>query len=367
MNKLDSYIDFSSVDLISSVKAPLHWDEDKTKQFVTACKTMAVFHASFCPEIKALYHKKRFDPDSIQTEADIARIPWLGVSAMKSFLFLSLPEERLALRLTSSGTRGQKTQIWMDHESLARAQKMLDVLWEQEGLISSELTNYLMFVYDPDSAKDLGVAFSDKNQQRFAPIARSFYTVQQDKHAQWAFLKEKTLLTLCEFEKEGKPVRIFGIPAFLYEFLRDLKQSFKLNPQSLVMTGGGWKAAEDKKVSREEFRQMITEKISIPDFRIRDGYGMAEHCASYMDCRMHRFHVPAYNRVFVPGEIGLLELVTPFNTMMPNLAILTTDLGYLDPVACNCGWKSPTFTLVGRGGLTKHKGCAITADEIIKR
>ncbi len=104
---------------------------------------------------------------------------------------------------------------------------------------------------------------------------------------------------------------------------------------------------------------------------------MAEHSAPYMECRRHRFHVPAFNRVYVrdpetlkllpSGKTGLLELVTPYNAMMPNLALLTTDLGFLDPRPCPCGYNSPTFTLVGRGGLTKNKGCAITAGEIVKR
>ncbi len=104
---------------------------------------------------------------------------------------------------------------------------------------------------------------------------------------------------------------------------------------------------------------------------------MAEHAAPYMTCAKHRFHVPVYNRVYArdpvtlevlpPGETGLLEFVTPFNAMMPNIAILSTDLGYMDPTPCACGRKSPTFTLMGRGGLVKHKGCAITAGEIVKR
>jgi hypothetical protein len=70
--------------------------------------------------------------------------------------------------------------------------------------------------------------------------------------------------------------------------------------------------------------------------------------------------------VLPPGEIGLLEFITPFNAMMPNLAVLSTDLGYLDPTPCPCGRLSPTFTLVGRGGVEKHKGCAIAAGDIVR-
>ena len=68
-----------------------------------------------------------------------------------------------------------------------------------------------------------------------------------------------------------------------------------------------------------------------------------------------------------PGRAGLLELITPYNAMMPNLALLTTDLGMIDKERCPCGAHSPTFTLLGRAGLTKHKGCALHANEIVKR
>ncbi len=104
---------------------------------------------------------------------------------------------------------------------------------------------------------------------------------------------------------------------------------------------------------------------------------MAEHGAPYLECLRHRFHVPAYTRIFIrnpvtlevltPGARGLIELMTPFNAMMPTLAVLSTDLGFVDPDPCPCGYNSPTFTLSGRGGLKKHKGCAIHAGEIVQR
>jgi len=281
------------------------------------------------------------------------------------------------LRLTSSGTRGQKTQIWFDRESLERCQAQLSVLWEEEGLLSHEPTNYLMFVYDPREAKDLGIAFSDTNQQRFAPAARVFYAVRQGAAGAWEFRKADTLRTLREYAAEGKPVRLFGIPSFIYEFVAELQEPVRLPPGSWMVTGGGWKAAEDKKVSRDFFRQRARQMLGLPRENIRDGYGMAEHCAPYLECREHRFHVPVYNRVYVrdprtlavlpPGRPGLLELITPWNAMMPNLAILSTDMGMIDPKPCLCGADSPTFSLLGRGGLTKHKGCAIHAGEIVRR
>lgn len=371
---------FPFAEKISKIIEPLDWTGEKCGLMVRACREMAVFHHRNCPEIKNLYQRRGFKPDSIRTEKDLEKIPPLGVTAMKRFLLTCMDKRRLFLKLTSSGTSGQKTQIWFDKQSLGRVQAMLESLWRQEGFISASPVNYMMFVYDPKEAKDLGIAFSDKNQQRFAPVNEAYYTIRKNGQNSWEFNKPAAIEKMRVYEKEGKPVRFFGIPSFMYEFLSELSLknlSFSLPAGSLIMTGGGWKAAEDKKVSRDFFRKQASQLLGIPESAVRDGYGFAEHSAPYMECRMHRFHVPVYNRVFardpvsmkvlMPGETGLLEFITPYNAMMPNLALLSTDMGYINPDPCKCGWNSPFFILAGRAGLSKHKGCAIQADEIVKR
>ena len=372
-------MNFPAAEAVCRVDRPLDWSAGKIALMVDACREMAIFHARECAEIAWLYRRHGFDPESVRSEADLTRIPMLGVTAMKHYLVTSIPHERAVLKLTSSGTGGQKTQIWFDEASLARVQAQMDGLWGQEGLVSDEPTNYCAFIYDPDDAADLGISFSVRNEERFAPVKRSYFTVRKNTRGDWEYDRGKAEAMLREFAAEGVPVRLLGIPSFAFELILALegKAPIALPPGSWLLTGGGWKAAEDKKIPREAFRALVTERLGIPDAKIRDGFGMAEHSAPYIECDRHRFHVPVYNRVFArdpvslrplpPGHTGLLELMTPFNAMMPTTAILTTDLGYVDAGACDCGRNSPTFTLVGRGGTAKHKGCAITAAEIVRR
>lgn len=371
--------EFTISDRLCREQMPLNWSDGSSELMVGACREMAVFHASNCSDIQKLYSIKGFAPESLKTEADIARIPPIGVTAMKYFLLLSKPESEACLKLTSSGTRGQKTQIWFDQQSLDRVQSQLSTLWAQEALVSELQTNYMMMVYDPEEAKDLGIAFTLKNQQRFAPAKNTWFAIRKDNRGNWQFKVNEVVDHLKVYITEGFPVRIMGIISFIYELLEVLEQSepLKLPPESRLLTGGGWKTADEKRVPRDYFRQKASKLLGIPEENIRDGYGMAEHSAPYIECRKHRFHVPIYNRIIVrnpetmevehPGSPGLLELITPFNAMMPNLAILSTDVGFIDPDPCPCGLNSPTFTLVGRGGITKHKGCAIKAGEIIRR
>ncbi len=365
---------------ISRIENPLQLTAERSSLFIAACREMAEFHQENNPELRHLYKLRGFEPKQLREEIDLSRLPSIQVTAMKHYLLTSLPHESAVLKLTSSGTRGQKTQIWFDQESLDRVQEMLLTLWKNEGIFSTEPANYMMFVYDPEEAKDLGIAFSDKNQQRFAPVNQSFYTIRKGPDGGWQFNKKATLDKFRDYENQNLPVRLFGIPSFMFEFLEYLESEkifLNLPRQSLVMTGGGWKAAEDKKVTRAEFRQRLAARMNIPLTQIRDGFGMAEHSAPYIECKFHRFHIPCYNRILIrdpytmrvlpPGNTGMLELITPFNAMMPTLSVLSTDLGFIDPTACECGSNTPTFTIVGRGGISKHKGCAIHASEIVAR
>lgn len=371
--------DWTAVETLCRVTDPLDWTPAKSTAMVNACREMARFHQQNCDPIAHVYRRHDFDPESLQVEADLARIPVVGVQAMKHHLLTSRPHEAAVLKLTSSGTRGQKTQIWFDQPSLDRVQAMMSTLWTHEGLVSDQPTEYVMFSYSPDDAKDLGIAFSNSNLQRFAPVARSHYAIRKDPDGTWTFDVAATLAHLTEIARGDRPARLFGMPGFIWELLEQMKvgQRLQLPEGSLMVTGGGWKAAEDKQVSRIQFRRMVVDCFGIPQERVRDNYGMAEHCAPYIQCRLHQFHVPVFNRVLArdpismavlpPGQSGLLELVTPYNAMMPNLALLSTDVGQLDPEPCGCGRTAPTFTLQGRGGLSKAKGCAITAGEMVAR
>lgn len=369
------------VDNVCQIQDPLQWSQEKVAEMVAACQEMATFHYQSSPVIRGLYDRRKFKPDHIKVEEDITKIPPLGVHAMKYNLLLSMPADKAVLKLTSSGTKGMKTQIWFDENGLRRVQRMLDVLWLQEGLISDEPTNFMMFSYDPKFAPDLGTAFTKKNQMRFASQPkRVHYVLEMSSSGEWEYNKHKAISVLREYESEGLAVRLHGMPAFIHEIILELKargECIQLPAGSYMFTGGGWKAAEDKAVTRKDFREEVFQYLGVKEQNQRDGFGMAEHSAPYIECAAHRFHIPIYNRVIIrdprtmrslaKGQVGLMEFVSPYNEMMPNLAILSTDLGALDIDPCPCGKNSPTFTVTGRGGLTKHKGCAISAAELVKR
>ena len=70
-------------------------------------------------------------------------------------------------------------------------------------------------------------------------------------------------------------------------------------------------------------------------------------------------------RPLPPYTPGLLHLMTPYLSSYPSISLLTTDSAQIE-YDCPCGRPGPTLRVLGRAGLSKHKGCAITALELLK-
>ena len=368
------------VDELFCVPEPLHWTAEKRALMVRACRAMALYHKARCPELGRIYARQGFDPEGLRDEAGLERIPPLGVWALKRFCLSSKDPSEALVQRTSSGTDGRPTKVWRDAGTCWRLTRMGVSIWEQSGLISETPTNYLIFAYEPNSVgEEVNIVHYFHRARSFAPALDTFYAVQRDAAGRWELQKEQAAAKLRAYADAGRPVRILGLPALIYETLlhMEARGPVRLPPESWVLTSGGWKAYEDRSVSREAFRDKISRLWGLPVERIRDRYGMVEHGVPYDECRLHRFHIPVYGHVLVrdpltlealpPGKAGLLELISPANSMMPHMAILSADMGAVDPAPCACGLRSPTFALLGRGGLVLDQTCALRMEDLLSR
>ena len=363
-----------------SVANPLDWTEEKSALMLRACRAMAAFHQARCPELRFIYERQGFDPALLRDEASLELLPPLGVSALKRYTLSSKGRaQALALRLTSSGTGGQPTEVWRDAQTHWRLLVMRNRLIEQLGIANRRPTNYLIFTHKPKALEESFLVRSINHLRAFAPEIETFHAVQVAADGRLLLDQEQAIAKLKCYAAAGQPVRILGLPAFIHETLQVLERQGPIHmpPDSWVFTAGGWKAEEDRVLSRDAFRAKIVRLLGVPDQNINDGYSMAEHGVGYRQCRLHKFHIPVCARILVrdpvtlaalpPGNVGLLELITPLNSMMPTLAILSTDIGLLDPDNCGCGLRSPTFTLLGRGGVIRTMTCAMRMEEMTSR
>jgi phenylacetate-coenzyme A ligase PaaK-like adenylate-forming protein len=346
--------------------------------FLESFREVAAIHYGGSRVFRAFWDDAQLKPENIRTEKDLLKVPPLMVHLFKERELFTGLREKIVLTLTSSGTGGQKSQMLLDETSLARVKRLAYRVHEDLGITSTKKYNYLCFTYDPKVANDLGTAFTDELLTQFTGKKDVYYTFQfNEAKSDFIFNKRGTLEFLREAENDfkatGTPVRILGFPAFLYQLIRDNNLSFNLGPDSWVQTGGGWKGQADEQIPKDEFRAYVSEHLGIPKSNIRDLFGMVEHGIPYVDCRLGRMHIPEFARVYVrspkdlnflpEGESGLLQFICTYNQSYPAMNLLTTDWGRIG--RCNCGIGSPTLEITGRAGVTKHKGCAVKAADML--
>ena len=354
---------------------PFEFSQKNKELFLKSFQENALFHYEHHDFTRKFWDKMGFHPHQLQSEDDLSKVPGTMVHLFKEHEFCSVPRESLALVLTSSGTGGQKSQQFLNQESLDHVKKLALTIHQSLGMASTQKYNYLCFTYDPQVANDLGTAFTDELLTNFTGKNEVYYAIQWDSEKKMFQLNEEGVLqTLKRFGASDIPTRILGFPALLFEMIEKNDLRLNLGPDSWLQTGGGWKGKADKEISKQEFRKFISERLGIPLENQRDLFGMVEHGIPYVDCRLGHLHIPNYARVYTRspqdlsllprGQKGLLHFLCSYNFSYPASSLLTTDYGRVG--VCTCGLGGEVLILEGRAGVSKHKGCALKALELLK-
>lgn len=364
-----------STDALIGGRQGLHIRSKDNSLFLLSMQEAFAYHYLASIPFQALCQDSGFFPWDLRRLEQISDIPYFFVTALKYHSVASVPEEQIALTLKSSGTTGQTSQIVLDKTSLRRIRRIVHHIYADLGMRDQRRTNYLCFTYDPEIAKDVGTAYSDKLLTSLTKVQDVFYTIEwnQDKN-DWHLDSQRVQDALDRFEASGRPFRLLGFPAHTWDVLNEITQRrgkpYAFGPLSYVITGGGWKGFDGRAIPKAEFREGVAKALGVPRANVRDLYGMVEHGVPYCECEKHNMHIPRYSRVFArdpatlevlpPGQTGLLHFLTSYHHSYPAISLLTTDYGHVLP-KCACGRPSPVLVLEGRAGLTKHKGCAINA------
>ncbi|HEC72669.1 MAG TPA: hypothetical protein ENI36_03595 [Thermoplasmatales archaeon] len=97
-------------------------------------------------------------------------------------------------------------------------------------------------------------------------------------------------------DKEKNRIVFAGAPFFLYAVTNKLKEQgrkFDFSDRSLILTGGGWKIHEDKRMPIEAFRKQMEEVLGIRPEHCLDAYGMVEGNGWMVHCpEGHYLHIP---------------------------------------------------------------------------
>jgi phenylacetate-coenzyme A ligase PaaK-like adenylate-forming protein len=291
----------------------------------------------------------------------------------------SVPGKRLLFQTSSSGTSGKAVSInGFDMVTAIRGAGMLIRLMLTHKILSAKPTNYIVLGYEPGKRSTAAITKFLYSATLTAPGLHREYALR-DTGESYELNLDGIVSALLRYEKQGRPVRILGLPAYFRFMLEELDArgiSLKLHPKSLILLGGGWKQFFTEKLEKPELYALTQRVLGIGQGRIKEQFSAVEHPVPYLDCPNHHFHVPIYSRVIIrdpvtlvpvpDGTPGLLNLLTPLMNTMPFTSVMTDDLAVLHSgESCACGNAAPWFEILGRVGLPDIKTCAAAASELL--
>lgn len=347
--------------------------------FVKAMKENVDHQYRHCEAYKGILDKQGFHPRDLKTMEDLARLPFIPTLYYKHHEIYSMPKKKMIINATSSGTSsGTTSHIGFNIESLLRGWSMLRRIFSYHRIWSLKPTRFIIFGYQPSKKNKRAIAKTAHGFTFTAPAKSKDYAlkvVNGEYQLDLAALKANFI----RYAKGRNPVRTLGFPAYTYFLLKEMEEEgirLKLPKGSLITIGGGWKEFYKEQVDKQEFYQLVYDVLGVDEKHIVEFFGAVEHPILYTDCRYHHFHIPVYSRVIIrdvdtlkplkPGQMGMINLLTPMVMSTPILSVMTDDLGILHHTPCPCGEKSPYLEIIGRVGVADIKTCAAGAEEILK-
>jgi len=346
--------------------------------FLQAAADNCAWHIRRCPSYQTICRETGFSPESLQSIERLKDIPPLPTLFFKRHALFSMPQWRMPMKVTSSGTSGHFSQVGFDWGCLFAEIPMVLRLGFRHGLVSPKPANCVVLGYQPNRHNRTGVTRTMYGLTWFSPPLRRTYALRW-RDGSYVPDLDGAAQALKRFSRSPFPTRIVGFPSYLWFGLRRMKEmglAAALPPGSKILLAGGWKQHFAQEVEKSRLYTLAHEVLGISEDHIHEFFGAVEHPIFYNACSRHRFHIPIYARVLIRdvhtleplpmGQIGLVNLISPLINGTPVTSVITDDLGFLEPgEACGCGISSPTLTILGRVGLTDITTCAAGAAQLL--
>ena len=348
------------------------------KAFLQACRDNAAYHIAHCPGYAAICRHLGFDPSQLRTIEDLSKLPVLPTLFFKRKALFSMPQWRMAMKVTSSGTSGKYRQIGFDWGCILAEAPMVVNLGFRHRLVSPKPAHCVILGYKPHRSNHTGVTRTMFGLTHFSPPLSRTYALNMVDGAYVPNL-DAVAKALKKLEGSPFPTRVIGFPSYLWfglQRMEELGLRVNLPKGSRIILAGGWTQHAAQEVDKRTLYALTQKVLGGPEENINELFGAVEHPIFYNTCENHHFHIPIYGRVLIRdpdtlaplpmGKVGLINLISPLMTATPTLSVMTDDLGYLTPgETCPCGKKSPYLTILGRVGMSDIQTCAAGASELL--
>lgn len=326
--------------------------------------------AENCPAYHRFLERLGPPPGNWRTVADVPPVP---VSMFKHFLLSAVPPSDVVRELHSSSTTGQTpSRIVIDKTTAFRQTRALTSILKEH--LGGQRRPYLVL----DAAES--AATGDTLTARGAAIrgvgnfaSTTVYALRKkpdgDLEPDWPAIE------LFFRDHAAQPILLFGFTFMVWTRFVALAEDRKIKfnaSEAKLLHSGGWKKLAAQAVSKEEFNRRTAAVLGCKPESILDFYGMIEQVGTvFVDCESGNKHPPAFADVVirrpltlkpvVPGETGIIEVVSTLPTSYPGQAIITEDQGTLLGVDdCPCGRKGVYFRFTKRIEQAEARGCGDT-------
>ena len=337
--------------------------EAKQSLLFPALVNLTKHHLSLCESYRR--GVKHLFPNWVSNDG-LAGLPYLPVSLFKEQELRSIPEKDVFKVLTSSGTMGQPSRIFLDAitarlQTLALSQIIQSFVGKQR---------LPMLIVDTPSVIKNRHSFSARGAGILGMLnfgRKHFYALNDDMSLNVGGLK-------AWLAQQQGPILIFGFTFMVWQYLfQALEQQPELNvdlSEGILIHSGGWKKLIEKAVSNDVFKGMLRERTGIE--RVHNFYGMVEQVGSvYVECSEGNFHAPLTGDVLIRsadnfsvlphGTKGIVQVMSLLPQSYPGHVLLTEDEGTILGVDdCPCGRMGTRFVVHGRLAQAELRGCSDT-------
>lgn len=295
---------------------------------------------------------------------ELRDVPYLPVRAFKNFELKSVADDDVFKVMTSSGTSGAYSKIFLDKETAqVQSRKLIEIF---TGTFSK--SRFPMLVIDTEATVKDRMHFSARTAaiNGFSLFSRGREFALNDDLS----LDIERVQAFAEQNRETG-IFIFGFTFLIWQnFIGALKAAnVKLDlSNAFLLHGGGWKKLEEQKVSNDIFKAQVKEWTGCTN--VRNYYGMVEQTGTiFMECEHGHLHAakgsdvlardPATFGALPHGKEGLIQVFSGIQKSYPGHSLLTEDMGYtLEGATCACGNPATIVKINGRLKQAEVRGCS---------
>ena len=337
--------------------------QEKRALLFPELKELTAFHCANCPEYRGILSVLDFDSDKCLEPEDI---PFLPVRLFKNLRMKSIRDDEVFKVMTSSGTTGTPSKIYLSRENAVLQQK---ILLKLIGSFVGKKRLPMLVIDSPMVIKNRSLF-----PARGAPIIGLEFAAQKMVFALDENMNLNEDVVSDFLDKYGSSdFIVFGFTFMVWKHLYDAVESGGLHfdfSNGTLITGGGWKKLENLRVTPGAFKSRGRELCRIR--RFMDHYGMAEQSGSiYVECECGHLHASIYSDIIIRdpidfspcpiGEPGIIQVVSALPHSYPGHSLLTEDMGViLGEDDCQCGRKGKYVRILGRMQSAELRGCSDT-------